>query len=377
MKGRHAMLSPIVDLVKATESYVPYGNHPFFQKIWAQDLTATLQEVSKESSLTSEEIQESEDHLSLVSDALALFVREAENPGWIHMTKEQRLAKVKAIQETPQIPQRSEEWFRHYSEVLTASEFSALFSQNKKRRDLVASKAFPATTLPASFRMACPTEEMSALSWGIRFEPVVKQLLEKKDGWSIWESGRLTHPTNPQLAASPDGLVATATNPKHIGRLIEIKCPYSRTIGKEIPSEYWVQMQIQMEVADVDECEYIEVELVSKRANQSEPLDLSGTTFQGCVYLFKQTVKDGEPFEYKYVYGPIGSEEIPDAPEGFECLEIIPWGLKAWHRKLVHRDRVWYQSTLPWQRAFWQDVDVAKQSQSKPTASGACLITDD
>jgi putative phage-type endonuclease len=379
MKGCHAMVTPVLDIAKTLESTTPFGNHPFFQKMWTQEVQASLNETSQEADISLEEQTKAEIFGQLVGEALSLFVREAENPAWIHMTKEQRLAKVQQIQQAPQIPQRSEEWFRQYAEVLTASEFSALFTQNKRRRDLVSSKAFPSQEPSSNFRMACPTEEMNAIGWGIRFEPVVKQLLEKKEGWTIYESGRLTHPHNPSLAASPDGLVASAVNPKHIGRLIEIKCPYSRTIGKEIPSDYWIQMQIQMEVSDIDECEYIEVELVSKRANQVDPVELSGTSFQGIVYLFKQIAEDGDPFDHKYIYGEIGSNEMPPTPQGYECVETIPWGLKAWHRKLVHRDRAWYESTKPWQETFWRDVECMKQGQApaqkpKPTA---CLITDD
>ena len=91
-------------------------------------------------------------------------------------------------------------------------------------------------------------------------------------------------------------------------------------------------------------------------------------------------MEEGEPFDYKYMYGPIGSSQLPDIPEGYECIEAIPWGLKSWHRKIVHRDRAWYEGTKVWQEAFWRDVDAAKKGElaplppSKPTA---CLITDD
>jgi hypothetical protein len=139
-----------------------------------------------------------------------------------------------------------------------------------------------------------------------------------------------------------------------------------------------------MEVTDVDECEYIEVDLLSTRAKQEESsLDLSGTTYQGFVYLLKQRVDDDQPFEYKYLYGDIGSNEMPPLPDGFDCIEIIPWGLKSWHRKLVHRDRAWYTGTLAWQEAFWRDVEAVKNGQEiqvstpKQQKQTPCLITDD
>ena len=376
MNGHHAMLSPFLTLVKSLESSIPYGEHTVFQKLWKSETESMLD------TLELEESEKTQDALDLVSDALEIFTREAENPSWIHMTQQQRKEKVKQIQAMPQIPQRSQEWFENYGKVLTASEFSALFVLNKRRRDLVYSKANPCLDTPTSFRHACPTDQMNAIGWGIRFEPVIKQILEHKDKCKIYEPGRIQHATNTHLAASPDGLIESAHNPQQLGRLVEIKCPYSRAIGKEIPSDYWIQMQIQMEVTDIDECEYVEANLVSKRANQTDPVDLSGTTYQGIVYLLKESKPDDEPFDYKYVYGEIGSTEKqkPVFPEGYECVEEIPWGLKSWHRKIVHRDRLWYEGTKPWQAVFWSDVDLAKKGELTPHTPAkpiACLITDD
>jgi hypothetical protein len=374
--GHHTMLSNVIELIKSLDSNIVYGNHTMFQRLWKSEVESAIQTIDD----TEETKEDLGVALDIVSDALDIFTREAENPSWIQMTVQQRREKVKQLKELPQIPQRSQEWFENYGKVLTASEFSALFVFNKRRRDLVFSKSHPNLDSQVNFRHACPTDEMNAIGWGIRFEPVIKQILETKDKCLIYEPGRIQHPQNTHLAASPDGIVEKASNPQQLGRLIEIKCPYSRPIGKEIPSDYWIQMQIQMEVTDVDECEYIEANLISKRAGQTDPVDLSGATYTGCVYLLKQTVEEGEPFDYKYVYGEIGSSRMPPIPDGYECVETIPWGLKSWHRKLIHRDKAWYQGTRVWQEAFWRDVEAAKEGTLAPlpiTKPTACLITDD
>jgi hypothetical protein len=380
IQTHHAMITPVLDIVKSTETYVPNGNHSMFQRLWLEEAKTSLHESLELMEESEKEKQKAHELLSLVSDALSIFTREATNPDWKQMTVAAKQAKVKAIQEAPQIPQRTPEWFKHFGKVVTASEFSALFTNTKKRRDLVLSKVNPSTD-SSSFQHACPTEGMTALGWGIRFEPVVKQLLEHRDKCKLFEPGRLYHRTNTHLAASPDGLIAEASNLEQLGRLVEIKCPYSRTIGGEIPSDYWIQMQIQMEVADIDECEYIEVELISKKSNQTEPVDLSGTTYQGIVYLVKKQVQEDEAFDYKYIYGDIDSQERPEMPEGYECIETIPWGLKRWHRKVVSRDRTWYESTKSWQDSFWNDVEAVKQGheiqQPLSKKPDICLITDD
>lgn len=380
IQTHHAMITPVLDIVKSTESYVPNGNHSMFQRLWFEEAKISLHESLELLEESEKEKQKAQELLSLISDAVSIFTREAINPDWKQMTVEEKQAKVKAIQEAPQIPQRTEEWFKHFGKVVTASEFSALFTNTKRRRDLVLSKVNPSTD-SSSFQHACPTTSMTALGWGIRFEPVVKQLLEYRDKCKLFEPGRLYHRTNTHLAASPDGLVAEAMNLEQLARLVEIKCPYSRTIGGEIPSDYWIQMQIQMEVADIDECEYIEVELVSEKSNQTGPVDLSGTTYQGIVYLIKKQVQEGEAFDYKYIYGDIDSQERPAIPQGYECMETIPWGLKRWNRKIVSRDRKWYESTKSWQDSFWNDVEAVKQGheihQPLSKKPDICLITDD
>jgi hypothetical protein len=110
-------------------------------------------------------------------------------------------------------------------------------------------------------------------------------------------------------------------------------------------------------------------------------VDLSGTTYQGTVYLLKQKVAEDQPFEYKYWYGEIDSEEMPEIPEGYEWIETIPWGLKSWHRKVVSRDRTWYESTNSWQESFWSEVESVRKGNVLPSLppkkQEACLISDD
>lgn len=371
LTNNQAMLSDVLEFVQSTETHIPLGNHGSFQKYWQEDIERVLKETIE----NPDELLDS--MLDFIGDAYELFLKHATNPPWHAMTKEQRREKVSLLKARPQIEQRSEEWYKNFQHVLTASEFSALFHQNKKRKDLVNSKAFSKHDDMVSYRTACPTEEMSAFGWGIRFEPVVKQIFEHQNKCRIFESGRIQHSTNTSLAASPDGIIEDAEDPHLVGRLIEIKCPYSRKIGGEIPLEYWIQMQIQMEVTDVDECEYIEVEILSKKPKQEIPPDLSTCSITGICWLFKEIVEEDMPFTYKYVYSSL--ETVAEEPqlEGYECLERIPWGLKAYHRKLVQRDRIWYQSTLPWQEQFWIDVEGQKKNPVYTVSKEECMIMDD
>lgn len=381
MFQRHQeMLKPVLDTITSTESFLPLGDHSVLQKAWNDEHFAMLHMNIRESTDTSESLEKAEHLLDLVTDAYSLFLKEAGNPEWQQMTVQQRKAKIAYLKTLPQIEQRTAAWYEHYAKVLTASEFSTLFGSVKAKRSLILSKAFPKEER-AFNRLACPTVDMNAMGWGIRFEPVIKQILEQTYKCKVYEPGRITHTKNGMLAASPDGIIEESPDSKAIGRLIEIKCPYSRQIGGEIPYEYWVQMQIQMEVCDLDECEYLEAEIVSPRLGL-DTVDLSGCTLKGTISLVKLDVPEGQPFHYKYLYGDIGSSS-PPIPDGYRLVETIPWGLKKWYRKLVSRDRAWYGSTVIWQTAFWSDVQLAKegkpysvQEMDEGTKKDLCLISD-
>lgn len=374
LKQSQVMISNVLEISKATEEYIPLGAHSSFQRSWQEELEKIIEETTSDDSL---DVKKLETTMDFIQEVYSLFFDHATNPPWQRLSREERLEKVSHLKAKPQIEQRSEEWYRNFQHVLTASEFSALFTYNKRRADLITSKAFPRHEDSLFFRTACPTNEMNAFGWGIRFEPVVKQIFEFENKCKIFEPGRLQHPTNTSLAASPDGIIEEAEDIALIGRLIEIKCPYSRKIGGEIPIDYWIQMQIQMEVAEVDECEYIEVEILSRKPKQEECPDLSGCKLSGTLWLMKQIVEEDMPFEYKYIFSPLDKADQQPYLEGYECLERIPWGLKSYHRKLVQRDRMWYKSTLPWQAMFWEDVE---QRKTKPTfvqSSEPCMIIDD
>ena len=375
------MLKPVLETIQSTETLVPLGDHSTLQKTWNEEQQNIL--VTTIRACENEEIIDAATRLlDLATDAYSLFLKHAGNPSWQTLSAEERLRKVAHLKTVPQIEQRTGEWYKHAAKVLTASEFSGLFGSHKARRALILSKAFPKTEERAFNRLACPTAEMNPMGWGIRFEPIVKLILEQIHKCKIYEAGRITHTENGMLAASPDGIIEDSADPKQIGRLLEIKCPYTRQIGGEIPFDYWIQMQIQMEVCNLDECEYVETELLSPRAGV-ETVDLTECTVKGIVYLLKEDVEEGMPFHYRYLYGDIGSSKCPDVPNGYIVVETIPWGLKRWYQKLVSRDRGWYTATLPWQAAFWSDVALAKEGKpysvqisEEPQKKDICLISD-
>lgn len=101
----------------------------------------------------------------------------------------------------------------------------------------------------------------SPLHWGQKYEPLSVLLYEHIYHTKVGEFGCIQHETLPFLGASPDGINVDPTSPRY-GRMLEIKNVLSREIDGIPLKEYWIQMQAQMEVCNLDECDFLETKFV-------------------------------------------------------------------------------------------------------------------
>ena len=92
---------------------------------------------------------------------------------------------------------------------------------------------------------------MLQLRHGNKFEPVANGIYSYRNQVVIYGFGMITNQKYPILGISPDGIT-------HIG-MIEIKCPWSRIIDGKIKTEYYHQMQEQMAVCEIDQCDFLRV----------------------------------------------------------------------------------------------------------------------
>jgi len=220
---------------------------------------------------------------------------------------------------------------------------------------------------------------MAPFDWGICFEPVVKLLLESEWDALIHECGRFIHQTDPRFAASPDGLILKSKrHPEMGGHLLEIKCPKSRKIGQKIPTEYYYQMQLQMEVTDVRACEYVEArfDFVDSHTDEKWYGKIA------VVGAFKEEISDWLPS--KYVYGPLCELNWqPDLGLNERVLEINTWVCHKYHHERVARDQAWFSGLMPKLEEFWQDVEKAKLDQfvvpesTRKKKEVVCMIVDE
>jgi hypothetical protein len=374
------LINNVVEHLEIFDESTPCPSYRPLQDDWLESFETSINTILPWDEIESDEIQKFNRYSGLVSDLFCMFVDNAKNRRWLELTPEERLEHVNYVLSLPQIPQRTAEWYAQSKKVLTASEFSAILGSDRSVDSLVLQKIAEPVEGTTN-RLACLTCEMSPFDWGIRFEPVVKQILIAMWGSEILEVGRLVHPSDKCLAASPDGIIQKANDRDRIGRLVEIKCPVSRDISGKIPFEYWCQMQIQMEVADIDECDYVEVKLVSnyRSQNYKDPEeDTIGYTFNGKIWIFQSP----ETGELKYAYTVIEKKDWELI--GWQCIEVVPWYLDKIFIETVQRDRLWFASTESARRNFWDKVSNARegtyipsQPTRRPLPVNVCKITDD
>ncbi len=259
-----------------------------------------------------------------------------------------------------QLEQRTTAWYQQMATIISASELGKLHGSSRERAKLVISKTvpYPERNQP----LAVLSEYMSAFDWGIRFEPVVKQIYEHKYGAIIKELGRLSHPTDPRCTASPDGLIYHCPLNQRTGRLIEIKCPVSREIDETIPKDYYSQMQMQLQVTGLSICDYVEAVFTSKYNNKGIQ-DIT-SEYSGFVALVRYAEPKGNQ-EFYYVYSPLNVDNnwTPSIQQEEEVVEITPWKLKQWNEQLVRRNDEWWTALQPALNTFWEDVEKAKRGE--------------
>lgn len=277
----------------------------------------------------------------------------------------------------PQLEQRTTAWYKQMGTLISASELGSLFGSPKQRAQLIMSKVNPVTRPPQP--LALESVHMSAFDWGIRFEPVVKQIYNYKYNTTIQELGRLLHPTDPRCSASPDGMIVSQ---ERYGRLLEIKCPVTRQPDGKVPKDYYHQMQMQLHVTGLTQCDFVEAVFHSP---YSKPLikDGQGLLF-GSIALIYTVDSQGLDQNGRYEYSSVTTDPQPFEPilqDNERVAEMIPWKLLEWHEQQVVRSEAWWQAAVVAMAAFWDDVAKAKVDPSfldehlkKKTEPDVCLI---
>lgn len=202
----------------------------------------------------------------------------------------------------PVIEQKSEEWHRVRQSIITASDFAQALGEGKFGTQLDFFKKKCGYEV-IDFDANCPP-----LKWGIMFEDVACAIYERRNGCKVLPFGLIRHPTIEHFGASPDGITG-------LGVMLEIKCPYRRKIDNEVPRQYFFQIQGQLEVCGLDECDYLECEFRTVM-DVEELKDMCTRNEIGAIFEDKDSDDYGPG---RYDYSPI----FVNDNEGY--AELLAW----------------------------------------------------
>ena len=159
---------------------------------------------------------------------------------------------IEYIKNLPQPEQRTTEWYQYRNNMLTASDlYDGVLGSISAMNNIIVSKCRTMEELTQKL----PTGKSCA--WGIRYEPIAVLIYESRNNCQVEDYGCIQHPEIKHFGASPDGIVNEYNN-QMVGRMLEIKCPYSRTITGIPSKKYYTQIQGQLEVCDLEYCDFLE-----------------------------------------------------------------------------------------------------------------------
>ena len=276
-------------------------------------------------------------------------------------------AELKVLLQLPLMKQRTTEWFEARKTRLTASDLydaikvssngcdsSVSIKLAKKKANIVAADTINYNAIPA-------------LKWGTMFEPMATRCYSQKmNDINIHDFGLICDTDNEHFGASPDGI-------NELGIMLEIKCPYSRKIvDGVIPDKYKMQIQGQLAVCKLKECDYIEC-IFKSLDTTDEYLELEDSTAlrHGVIAEFYN-----QKGEYVYFYSEpnrtpkecledihiiaediIKSGSVSGGGEKLKFSKYTYWRLDEMIiQRVVFNDREWL-SIIPKINTFWEKVE--------------------
>jgi putative phage-type endonuclease len=312
--------------------------------------------------------------------------------------------KVRDLMLKPQPVQLSPEWFEARKGKITASSASCLLV-----RDEITCKNYVTIYKleetfdydekccnPYSSKQQYMFEKCKqtfkgspATFWGQRYESIATHVYELMTKTKVIDFGLLAHPTLDWIAASPDGITED-------GVMLEIKCPYRRKITGIPPLYYYQQVQIQLEVADLEVCDFLEVEfeeMSSMRELIDDSLHDEIPEYTG-VYIQLECIPD--EFEKRNYFYPgkgvynnpiemnnwsistiddllsVRNLEVIKQQENYTiCMDenyrkytikTVYWRTKIASIVRIERDRKWFNDIKDFLKSQWGDVLVFKEN---------------
>jgi putative phage-type endonuclease len=298
--------------------------------------------------------------------------------------------KIQGLREMTQPVQRTPEWYTFRWNLITASNAWKAFETQSAINQLIYEKCQPLKTFEENVENGEEEQTKmvntnSPMHWGQKFEPLSVMIYENMYNSKVEDFGCIKHPTYNFLGASPDGIIIESSTGRY-GRMLEIKNPVSREITGIPKKEYWVQMQLQMEVCDLDECDFLETKFSeypdydSYRDDSAIDNDLNGVEFKSYVKSTNNSnkgtiiyfhTKERKPF---YLYQPLNLylaedisrweeeniEKYESEPFNYSFLKFIYWKLDKLSCVLVLRNKDWFKNNIGQLEKVWKTIETER-----------------
>lgn len=331
------------------------------------------------------------------------------NKDWVHAKqKDDKLTSVEIkrknqcdfLKKAVQPDQRTAEWYEMRKKRLTASDLGTVLDMNKYEA-------------PFKFilkkTVGIPFEPSEACYHGKKFEQTATLIYEYRMNCKIQEYGLIMHPKYAWLGASPDGIIDELKfdgihKSNQVGKMLEIKCPFRRDIkmSGEIydwicPKYYWAQVQLQLEVCELDECDFLQCKIEEYESREqfledtdiNEPFKSQETGFEkGCLIQLlpinkASTIGTGDYNNAIYDHATFLhpprvnmtpheldiwlNETISNKEKYKGCVidRIVYWKLEKCKNVTIVRDKEWFESKFPIMQNMWNLVNFFQENKTE------------
>lgn len=280
--------------------------------------------------------------------------------------------KIEYLKQKPQPEQRTNDWYVFRHNLITASNAYKAFESQNAINQLIYEKCQPLKTNEDDNKNKMVNIN-TPFHWGQKYEPLSVMLYENMYNTKVADFGCIQHDKYKFLGASPDG-INVDVNSQRYGRMLEIKNIVNREITGIPKKEYWVQMQMQMEVCDLDECDFLETKFIEyenetaffKELEQDDTTN--GTLDKKGLLLYFHNNKESKPF---YVYKPLNivkKEDIlkweEDAIDLYQSpeysllyIQTIYWKLEKLSCVFVSRNKNWFKNNIQALENVWNTIE--------------------
>ena len=327
------------------------------------DITLQLSNINYDSELDSDNLNKDVKQIIKIAEKMfytSIIPRRSQETKITRINKEKLKGKIEYLKMIPQPVQRTDEWYDFRHNLITASNAWKCLDTQSSINQIIVEKCKPIDKNKFnSVNIGSP------MHWGTKYEEVSVLYYQTKYNLKVDDFGCIKHPKYKFLGASPDGIVVDEKSERY-GRMLEIKNPLTRKITGIPKKDYWIQMQLQMETCDLNECDFLETKFEEYLSKEEYLNDENYTTtnidcIKGKIMCF---MKDEKPY-YEYPPSLIMNDNEYDEWEkkmmkknqDLTWIKISYWKLTTISCVLVLRNKLWFENIIQNIEDVWKTIE--------------------